>query len=109
MRLLSTMVAGPSSALEPVEASAYKGGGGEIRAERLTCTLQRMGRPRLAAAADGYRYLREGAMGEPGRPRPAVERCPHDPHRMAKVGGRGQARARRRRLLAGWLVGGLEQ
>ena len=68
------MVAEPSSALEPVEASAYKGAGGEIRAERLTCTYQQQGRPRLVGAADGYSYLREGAMGEPGRPGSAVAR-----------------------------------
>ena len=29
-------------------------------------------------------------MREPGRPGPAVERCPHDSQRMAKVGGHGQ-------------------
>ena len=87
LRLLSTMVAEPSSALEPVEASAYKGARGEIRAERLTCTYQQQGRPRLVGAADGYSYLREGAMGEPGRPGSAVERCPHDPKSWR--GGRG--------------------
>ena len=42
------------------------------------------------AVANEYRYLREDAMGEPGRPGPAVERCPHDPQRMAKVAGRGR-------------------
>jgi hypothetical protein len=98
MRLLSTMVAGPSSVLESVEASYAGRGRGETWAKRLTCTMQRQGRPQFAAAAYGYRYLREGAMGEPGRPGPTVERCPHDPHRGGQGRGsgrpRGQARAR---------------
>ena len=91
------MAAGPSSALEPVEASCAGRGRGETGAKRLTCTMQRRGRPRLAAAADGYRYQREDAMGEPGRPGPAAERCPHDPQRVAEVGGRGGHVARRAR------------
>jgi hypothetical protein len=82
-------------------------GGGTGAEEQLTCTMQQQGRPRLAAAADGYRYLREGAIREPGRPGPGVERCPHDLHRVAEVasagdhvapashaGGRGGRRAR---------------
>eukprot|EP01049_Picozoa_sp_SAG25_P014962 SAG25_NODE_2852_length_1351_cov_3.654952_1_plen_135_part_00 len=77
-------------------------GGGGVKHDGLRDSpvlyMQRRGRPQLAAAADGYRYLRGGAMGEPGRPGPALERCPHDPHRGGQGRGsgrpRGQARAR---------------
>ena len=86
----SMRIGEPSGGERPRAAGCLRREGlGEKWAERLTCTLQRRGRPRLAAAANGYRYRREDAIRQPGRPGPAVGRCPHDTQRMAKVEGRG--------------------